>query len=86
MQSFNKSIVPVVICLLRLKAVYGIGGESFVICEIYGFNDSSAPVRSVAQKIYEVVYFAITCKFYRDFFSLFVFAVNLVNGTTCELI
>ena len=73
-----KLIVFTVIRLFLFKAVYGIHWQSFIIRKVYGFNDSSAPVRSVAKKTDEVVYFTIAGKFDRDFFSFAVFAVNLM--------
>ena len=44
------------------------------------------PVRSVAKKIDEAVYFTIAGKFDCDLFPLFVFAVNLIGAVANELI
>ena len=57
-----------------------------MICEIDRFDDRSSSVRSVAQKVYEVVYFTIAGKFNGDFFPFTVFAVDLVDGSANELI
>ena len=86
MQGFNESIIFTVICLFLFKAVYGIGGESFVICEIDRFDDRSSPVGFVTQKPDELIYFAIAGKFDGDVFSFAVFAVNLICCMTDELI
>ena len=68
------------------EAVYGIHWQGFIVCKIYGFNDSPAPVRSVAKKTDEVVYLTIAGKFDRYFFSLFVFTVNFRCFSAYELI
>ena len=68
------------------KAIHRIHWKSLVVRKIYGFNDCSASVWSVTKKINEVVYFTITGKFYRDFFSFTVLAVDFIGCMTDELI
>ena len=68
------------------EAVYGIHWQGFIVREVYGFNDSSAPVRSVAKKIDEVVYLTIAGKFNGDVFPCAVFAVNIRCFSAYELI
>ena len=47
LQRAYKLIVFAVIGLLMFKAVYWIHWQSFIVREVYGFNDCPAPVRSV---------------------------------------
>ena len=75
-----------VIGLFLFKAVDGIHRQRLVIREVYGFDDSPAPVRSITKKTDEAVYFAVAGKFDRDFFAFAIFTVNLVNGMSYELI
>ena len=84
-QRSYKFIVLAVIGLFLL-AVDGIHRKSLIIREVYGFNDSPAPVRPVAKKADKAVYFTVAGKFDRDFFSLAVFAVNLVYFMTDILV
>ena len=68
------------------KAIHGIYWQCLIIREVNGFNDSSAPVRSVAQKAYKAVYFTIAGKLDSDFFAFTVFSVNLRYISACELL
>ena len=85
-QCAYKFVVFRIIGLFAFKAVYGIRWQSFIVREVYGFNDSPAPVWSITKKIDEVVYLTIARKFYGDLFSSFVFAVNFIGAVTDGLI
>mgnify|MGYP004717764645 CR=1 FL=1 len=82
MQGFYNGIIFAEIGLLLSKAIHGIHGQRLVIGKINVIRLFGFPAQ--AHKF--AVYFAITRKFDRDFFSFAVFAVNLMDGFADELI